>query len=149
MARAVRIRNLAGTLVLDLAVASDGTGYELDIDGVRPGRTVWRRQTSTSPWVDGYSTDMVSRDGRTVEIALRVNGTDNVQVATLQQALLAAVEVPRFLLEVEVDGVSTTWRADCADSEWSWLSTEMVNTFRTVQLTIPVQPTPAITGLGG
>jgi len=147
MTRAVRIRDLTGVLVLDLAVASDGTGYELDIDGVRPSQTVWRRKTSTSPWVDGYSPDVVSKDGRTLEVALRVVGTDNGQVSTLQQALLAAIEVPQFLLEVEVDGVSTTWRADCADSAWSWVSSEMVNTFRTVQLTIPVQPSPSISGV--
>jgi hypothetical protein len=149
MARTVRVRDLAAVLLVELALEADGTGYELDIDGVSPGPTVWRRQTSTSPWIDGFSDGTLTKDGRSFQITLRVVGASNVQVETLLQDLLAAVELPAFLLEVEVDGVGTTWRASCADSAWSWLSTEMVYTYRTVQLTIPVQPTPTITGLGG
>lgn len=149
MARTVRFRDLAGVALLELALDVDGTGYELDFDGVNPGQQVWRRQTSTSPWVDGFSSGTPTKDGRSFEIALRCIGTSNVQVEELLQALLAVVELPAYLLEVEVDGVSSTWRADCADSAWSWLTVEMRYSFRTVQLTIPTQPSPTISGLGG
>jgi len=144
MARTVNVRDVAGSLLLDL---SSG-GYEVDFDGVRYGPTVWNRSTSTSPWVDGRSLDVASKDSRSLELTLRVLGADNGQVGSRLQALVDAVEQPAWVLEVVVDSESTSWRAECADSEWSPLTVEMDNLFRTVTLTVPVQPSPSISGVG-
>jgi hypothetical protein len=143
MARTVKVRDSAGTLVLDLS----STGYELDFDGVAVGGTVWLRRETRSPFVDGFALDGATKDGKTAQITLRCVGATNVVVEGLLEDLVAAVEVPSWLLEVEVDGVSRTWRASCADSSWSHLTVEMENFFRTVVLTVPVQPTPAVSGV--
>lgn len=140
MARTVNVRNVAGGLLFDL---SEG-GYEVDFDGVKYGAGVWNRVTSTSPWVYGRSLDMATKDTPEIELTLRVLGDNNGQVGARLRDLLAAVEQPAWVLEVVVDTESTSWRAECADSEWSPLTVEMDNLFRTVTLTVPVGPTPGI-----
>lgn len=142
MARTVNVRDAAGALVLDLSTG----GYEVDFDGVRYGATTWNRSTSTSPWVDGRSLDLASKGTPEIELTLRVLGDDNGEVGSRLRALIAAVEQPAWVLEVVVDSESTSWRAECADSEWSPLTVEMDNLFRTVTLTVPVAPTPGIGG---
>ena len=140
MARTVNVRDVAGTLLLDLS----SEGYEVDFDGVTFGPTAWNRNTSSSPWVDGRSLNSATKDARTLEVRLRVLGANNGQVGSRLRALIAAVEERSWLLEVVIDSESTTWRAECADSEWSPLTVEMDNLFRTVTLTVPVAPTSGI-----
>jgi len=140
MARTVNVRDAAGTLLLDLSAG----GYEVDFDGVRYGATVWNRSTSSSPWVDGRSLDLATKGTPEIGLTLRVLGADNGEVGSRLSTLIAAVEQLAWVLEVVVDSESTTWRAECADSEWSPLTVEMDNLFRTVTLTVPVAPTPGI-----
>ena len=143
MSRTVRCRDLAGTLVLDLSSA----GYELDMDGVNDGGRTWRRITTTSPFVDGVHEVSKVLDVNSVKVTLRLVSTTWVGVETLRQALLAAVEPSVWLLEIVVDGVSYTHRAYGADSVAGLLTSEVGAMYRTISLSIPVQPTPAITGI--
>jgi len=130
-------------LVLDLAA----TGYELDVDGVHDGGRTWVRQTTRSPFVDGVHEISRVLDVNKIDVTLRLVSTTWVGVETLRQALLTAVEVPSWLLEIAVDGVSYTYRANAADSVSGLTTVELGSMYRTISLTIPVQPTPAITGI--
>lgn len=143
MTRTVRCRNSAGALVLDLSSA----GYEVAEEGVRTGERTWVRQTATSPFVDGVHEVSKTLDGDKIEVTARVIGSTWGEVEARRQVLLAAVEASSWLLEIEVDGVSYTYRASGADSISGLTEMELRYKERTVMLTIPVQPTPAITGI--
>lgn len=141
MARTVRCRTAGGVLTLDLSSA----GYEIVEDGVNPGERTWRRTTVTSPFVDGVYEVHSVLDGATAEVTVRCLGATWADVQARYAALLAAVEVPSWLLEIEVDGVSYAYRASRADSVAGLQTIEVEHAFRTVSLSIPVQPTPTIT----
>jgi len=143
MARTVRFRNSAGTLVLDLS----STGYEMVEDGVNIGGRAWRRVTVSSPFVDGNHEVSSVLDSRTAEVTVRLIGSTWAAVQALYAALMAAVEASSWLLEVEIDGVSEVYRASPADSVAGTTTVEITHAFRTVSLTIPVQPTPYVTGI--
>jgi hypothetical protein len=117
------------------------------VDAVNEGSRTWVRQTTKSPFVDGIHETGKVLDGRNIEVTLRCRADTWVGVETLRAALLAAVEVSSWLLEVEVDGVSTTYRASGADSTSTYATQDFTYKERTVMLTIPVQPTPAVTGI--
>ena len=134
MAKTVRIHDTGGTLVLDL---SEG-GYE--VVTVVPSQRTWRRMTVTSPYVDGALETGAVLDAGTLELALRCIGSDFAEVATKHANLLAAVEVPSYLLVIAVDGVTATYRARAADSTSTYTTAEITHAFRNVLLSIPVQP---------
>lgn len=144
MARTIRCRDSAGTLVLDLLTAN---GYELVWDGVNIDGRVWRRLTASSPFIDGNQEVSSVLDSRTAEVTVRLVGSTWAAVQALYVALLAAVEAASWLLEVEIDGVSEVYRANRADSVAGTTTVEITHAFRTVSLTIPVQPTPYVTGI--
>jgi len=143
MSLAINCRDLAGTLVLCVSTG----GYEPVEDAVHDGGRTWRRLTATSPFVDGIHEISKVLDGYNIEVTLRLVSTTWVGVETLRQALLTAVEVTAWLLEIVVDGVSYTYRASGADSVAGLTTMEVGNMYRTISLSIPVQPTPAITGI--
>lgn len=143
MSLVINCRDLAGALVLCVSTG----GYEPVEDGVRDGARTWRRLTTSSPFVDGTHEVSKVLDGYNIEVTLRLVAATWVGVETLRQALLVAVEPTAWLLEIVVDGVSYTYRASGADSMAGLSTMEVGSMYRTISLTIPVQPTPAITGI--
>ncbi|MDR6861980.1 hypothetical protein [Phycicoccus sp. 3266] len=137
-----RIRDTAGLVVLE---AGDGrNGYRLadfSDDEVR-----WDRKTVTSPWVDGDGEAGPARkQALSKTVAIRVKGATWAEVEQRKEALFDAVAGP-FLLERVIEGVSYVWRASAADvSSPAVSAVDVLNRRRVVYLTVPVQPTPAIT----
>jgi hypothetical protein len=141
MAVVVQCLNTSGTLVLDLNTG----GYEAV---VLPGSdATWRRQVVTSPFVDGNHEVSSVLDGMVMEVQVRVRGSSWVQVEQRRAALHAATQAPRWLLRISQGGVGEVWRADRADSTSPAPTYAVQNLRRDVYLRIPVQPTPAISGL--
>lgn len=144
---AVNVRTLAGALVL--ALEDEANGYWIRGDGLPAEERRWLRRESRSPWVDGSSDDGGTVDATEVSLLVKVFGPSWVSVETRYQALLDAVAAPSWLLEQQVEGVSKVWRAGRVDVLVPPVSTmDLLNKRRYVVLTLPVQPTPAITGLG-
>ena len=79
--------------------------------------------------------------------SIRVTGDSWAQVDTRRLALIDAVEQFSFLLEVTMPGRRAVWRASRADSSNPVDKFEAMAKQSTVTLRIPVQPTPAITGI--
>jgi len=139
----LKVRDTAGTLVLDLNTG----GYKAIL---LPGSdATWRRQTTQSPFVDGNHEISAVLDGLVLDVQVKISGTSWVDVETKRAALMAAVSgsVAVWLLEVGRSTMAETWRANRADSTSPAPAHNMLNLRRDVFLRIPVQPTPAITGI--
>lgn len=137
----VRIRDAAGGLVLDL----NSDGYAVVSAG--EDEEVWDRRVTTSPWVDGDSEDGARLSAGTKGITVRVYGDTWAQVEQRRLALNAATSSPVWLLEVGAEGAAQVWRAGRADRSSPFGSSDVVNLRRYVNLRIPVQPTPTVTGV--
>ena len=136
---AVRILDSAGTLVLDLTEAA---GYDLVDLGV-PDRA-WRRVVATSPFVDGEQLVAAVLEAGAHTMAYRVSGATWSQLQTRRQALVDAVEVWAWLLEVTVAGVRYVWRASRADTSGPIEKFAAMATQNIITIKVPVQPTPSI-----
>ena len=144
MSSSVRIKTLAGSLVLDLS----STGYEIVKDGVSLPKAKARRRTVSSPWVDGTGYNGFTLDEDTLEVTVRMYATNTATVEGLYEDLLTAVLVGEYSVEVETDGVSRTYRAQVADVDPGVLQTsQLLGFLRVASLSIPVQPTPTVTGV--
>jgi hypothetical protein len=138
----VRIRNDAGSLVLDLSTGGYWVG-PVDDNGYS-----WRRIRATSPFIDGSALVQATRDIGTLEFAVRVEGVTWVEVQQRFEALLASVDPILYQVEVDADGVSRTYVAEPADITPATLTGPVVaGKWRAYALTIPVQPNPTITGV--
>lgn len=140
MSLAVGVRALASngtTEVLSLTVA---TGYEL-ISLTMPERT-WRRRVATAEDVEGDVEVQSVLEAGTWEIQLYVKGSSTSQVETRRASLLAAVEARVWYLEVTIDGVTTKWKANRADSVTSLEKPYLHNLMKIVTIHVPVQPRP-------
>jgi hypothetical protein len=101
------------------------------------GTRSWRRITTSSPRVDGEF-DVASALGRTtLTLEVFISGTSWADIRTKHRALLAAVEVTGWILDV--DG-SVLWRCEKADSTSPTPGLGMNSDGRLVTLTIPAQP---------
>lgn len=139
---ALKCLNSAGALVLDL----NAGGYKAV---TLPGADkTWRRHTAQSPFVDGTQEISAVLDGMVLDVQVRIRAGSWATIETLRAALDAATSgSPRWLLQITRGGVTEVWRADRADSSSPAPSHNLLNLQRDVLLRIPVQPTPAITGI--
>lgn len=139
-----RVRDLAGLVVLDL-----NSGL-FTLAGWSDDEETAERTASTSPWVDGDEEDSWRPVSGVIEVQVRIKGaTTWPEVEAAFEQLKAAVKAaPVWLLEREIEGVSHVWRANRPLSITSPLTTaDILNRRRTVVMRIPVQPTPAVTGV--
>jgi hypothetical protein len=136
----VRILNNASTVVLDLVEAN---GYQL-VEVSTPDRA-WRRITTHSPYADGEFPVAMVLEGGTHGLVVQVLGTTQAQIATRVQALVDAVEVWSWLLEVTIGNSKSVWRATRADSSNPLDKFQAMAGQTTVTVTAPVQPTAAVT----
>lgn len=143
----LRIRNLAGDLLLDLE--DEANGYVL-LDGAMPVRDhPWIGQEIRSPWVSGSSDGMGVRDSTPTSIQVEVSGSTWPQQQARVKALLDLfTSGAPWLLEEYVQGVSTTWRAGRVSPLVPPVSPSDLRWNRqVVTLTFTTQPTATITGI--
>jgi len=138
-----RIRTLASVVLLDLNAAPYTLGDWSDDEETAD------RTAVESPWVDGDGETNWRLVSGVIEVQVRIATTSWALTETARKALSDAVKAaPVWLLEREIEGVSHVWRANRPLSITSPItSADIANRRRTVVLRIPVQPTPAITGL--
>jgi hypothetical protein len=129
----VIINNPAGTQVLELGDNGLVSGYVVSVYD-EADRT-WRRITTDSPFVHDVFPITETLDGRTLTLSVVVTGPDWATISTRVDALLDAVEVPGW--QLEVGGV--TWVCRPADSSAPMPARGTNADFRRVTLTFPVR----------
>lgn len=134
----VRDAALATVLTLgDSLLSTDGylvTNYD-------EGSRAWRRITTSAPRVDGEFDVAAARGRAVLTLEVFIAGESWAEVRTRHRALLDAVEVQGWVLDV--DG-SVLWRCEVADSTSPTPGLGMNSPGRVVTLTIPAQPTYGI-----
>ena len=99
-------------LVLDGANAS---AYELHPDTKAEQSTTWRKQMSENNWVEGdYATSAV-RANVTETLAVWANGPTADDVAEQLYELRRRLGLLTYQIELNLDGVVTTWSCQPAD----------------------------------
>ena len=137
----IRVRDAAGNEVLDLCAggysATAAPAYE----------ETWRREVVTSQFVDGDSSLRETLDAQRIPLTVRIEGASWAEVEQRRLALKDATTQPLWFLEVFAEGVSFTYRAGRADSSSPFTTADVADRRRMVSMTVPVQPTPAVTGV--
>lgn len=138
-----RVRNLAGSILRDL------NADVLTLVSWSDDEEIADRQSSTSPWVDGDTESTYRLTAVILTVAVRIKGATWAQVETTRKALSDDLKAaPEWLLERELEGVSTTWRVSRPTSITSPITTpDIANRRRTVEFRVVAQPSPVITGL--
>lgn len=138
-----RVLATDGSLLLDLNAGP----YR--VKAMPDAARVWRQERNGSPWVDGdgpagpATLDVVVKE---LEVRVRADTWSGVEAA--YEALLDAVERPRWLLALGAEGAVRTYRVTQPASTKSPTPADaVVNRVRVVGLTIPAQPVPALTGV--
>jgi hypothetical protein len=136
----VRILTNASAVVLDLTEAN---GYYL-VEVSTPDRT-WRRITVHSPYADGEFPVAMVLEGGMHGFICRIDGSSQAQINTRRQALVDAVEVWSWLLEVTIGNSRSVWRATRGDSSFPLDKYMAMAGQSTYIAKVPVQPTAAFT----
>jgi hypothetical protein len=99
------------------------------------GERTWRRITTDSPFVHGTFPIIETLDGRGLALSVVVTGPDWATITARVDALLDAVEVPGWQLEVG----GKTWACRPADSTSPVPPMGTNSSWRRVSLTFPVR----------
>lgn len=129
----MRILDAAGAEVLVIGDNAPVGGYVVDV--YDEGERSWRRITTDSPFVHGDFEVSAALDGRSIIVSVVVTGPDWATITGRVAALLDAVEVPGWQLEVG----GKTWVCRPADSAAPVPPMGMNSGYRRVTLTIPVR----------
>jgi len=140
LAATVRILSNASAVVLDLTEAG---GYKL-VEVSTPDRT-WRRITVHSPHADGEFLVAAVLEGGMHGFVVIIEGSTQAIINTRRQALIDALEVWSWLLEVTIGNSRSVWRATRSDSSFPLDKFQAMAGQSTFIAKIPVQPTPANT----
>lgn len=139
----VKLRESDGTLIQDLSADGYGVG-PVEEDGF-----TWILDQIRSPFVDGSSIIHATKDTGVLNFTVRVEGADWAEVTERRVALQGWLDEFAYKVEVYADDVSVTYQAGPADMTAEPLTGPVVNNKgRQFAVSVPVQPNPAITGLG-
>lgn len=139
---ALQVKDATGALVLDLTYEN---GWDkLVFDG--GGGVTWVRDAVASPWVDGEFDASIRKGPQTLSVSLLAFGSSLAVVDGLVQDLIAAVS-SSWQITRTLSDFSTTWRCRPADVAVSFTTEDWLLNRRTVNLTIPAQPNPTVTGV--
>jgi hypothetical protein len=129
------VLSLASAEILAVSVAN---GY--DIASIEFPERRWRRSVVEAEDVQGDVETQSVLSSATYQVVVRCKGSSSSNVETKLTNLLTAFENRVYLLEVTLDGVTKTWRANRADSVTSAEKMVLHNFMREVTLRVPVQP---------
>ena len=125
---------------LALADLNLNDGINFRVASIAPGNQAWRRQTTSSPYVDGVFTTNRSRDIRQLQITIDALGADDPTVIANVTSLVAAMDQDYFEIYWAINGSTTRWAGEAADRQNDY-SQERVRARRySIVWTIPVQP---------
>ena len=140
------LRTLAGAAMFSLH--DEAGGFEV-LAPIGMAEESWDRDWETSRHMDGAAASAETLTIDRVVLRLVVSGSSWIQTEQRRLAARAAwIDVPSFLLDVGLEGVTYTWRAHRPDvSEMDVDVADLMGVQRSFLLTFPVQPSPTITGV--
>lgn len=142
---------LVTVLVLDnlgnvLHNLTDGSKWILH--SCDPSGVTLTRETVTSPWVDGEFDVHTTKGAVTWSLSVTAQGASTAAVESLVDSLLEDTSLPDWRLSFTVDDVTRVWRCRAADSTITPIEAAFYEQYlRTVNLTVPAQPNPKVTGI--
>ena len=141
-----RLRSLAGVEMIDLHDHAAGYCPRSPID---VPDEMWERDVEESRYLDGFAETHSRLAGGVLVVDLRIDGSSWAQVQQRRLAVRAAyVSAPVFLVDLTLEGVTYTFRANRPDvSGLAVRNTDLARAVQTVRLSFPVQPNPALTGV--
>jgi len=107
---------------------------------IEPGAQAFRRQTASSPYVDGVFTTNRARDIRQLSIAVDVGGADAATTRANMGVLIDAFEQDYFELYWAIDGDPIRWAGEAADRQVDYTQERIRARRAQVIFTVPVQP---------
>jgi hypothetical protein len=142
------IEDGSNTSIADLHLIP-ANGYSIARDGIGAGVRSWVKETATSPFVHSRAVVAQRLDVMTALLTVRIRAASTAQLFTRYSALIRAAEQSAWTLRLVMDGQTTRWRCETADSsvgESGVLdSVALMQHFQLVHLSIPRHPVP-VTG---
>ena len=117
--------DLSVTLSRDLL---DDTALEINdhvnyyVAEMGDNQTSWRRQTTSSPWIDGTVTTQRSKENITRSMSIEVLGENWADTLNNAGNLIAAVSQDNFTLTIDM--YSTIVSYICEASDYSWVQSK-------------------------
>lgn len=134
----MKIRDTDMNVVLTLGDNSVVDGY-VAMDGFEEGQRGWRRLTVEAARVDGAYDVARARARQTITLPVYIEGADVADARAKHRALLDAVEVEQWVLDVAGDGTTAVFVCAAAD-EGAPVGLFEGGRKRIVTLSIPAQP---------
>ena len=78
----------------------------------------WRRQTTSSPWVDGTVTTHRSKENITRNLSVEVLGATMADAASNAKTLIDAISQDYFDISIGIDDALTIYRCEASDYSW-------------------------------
>jgi hypothetical protein len=122
----------------DLEV-NDGVTYFLT-DRFTPGPITWRRESVTSPYLDGEFTISRVREESDIQLAIDVIGTTQTGIQTSVQTLIDAFTQHNFTLTFTVEGSVWKWNCEAGDYALAFENVRFYNRRQTIAFTLPRHP---------
>lgn len=105
------------------------------------GATVsWRRQTVSSPWIEGQFTVGAVRDQVEDKLVVEVKGADQLSLQNNVKALIDAISQSSFSMTMSLDTAYYTYACEASDYTIDWTNTRWIG--RQVQVTIALRRSP-------
>lgn len=108
------VRDSEGAAVLTLGDASPVGGYMV-ASGYDPGRRTWSRLTVSGTHVDYERETARRRSKQTLTFPVYIEADTETAALALRAALIEAVEVQSWRLDVYGDATTLVWYCDAAD----------------------------------
>ena len=114
--------DLSVTLSRDLL---DDTALEINdhvnyyVAEMGDNQTSWRRQTTSSPWIDGTVTTQRSKENITRSMSIEVLGTNWADTLNNAGNLIAAVSQDNFTLTIDMYSTAVSYICEASDYSWT------------------------------
>lgn len=140
------IEDGSSSIALHLVPAN---GYTIARDGISAGVRSWVKETVTSPFVHGRAVVGQRLDVMTALLTVRIRAASTAQLLSRYSSLVTAVEQRAWTLRLVMDGETTRWRCETADTSIGDSgvldSVALMQHYQVVHLSIPRHPV-AVTG---
>lgn len=107
-------RDLLGDTALEI---NDHVNYYVAEMG--DNQTSWRRQTTSSPWIDGTVTTQRSKENITRSMSIEVLGTNWADTLNNAGNLIAAVSQDNFTLTIDMYSTAVSYICEASDYSWT------------------------------
>lgn len=133
----------AGGVATDLNAGRAVNGYELESTTRGQVSITWRKQTASSPYVDGTYTTLAVRENPEETVNVWVYGNDQSDREKKIQTLVNGFGSPSYTLAFTLESMTETWT--CQPSDYSIDRRRELNFVHMALLSVKVDRFPRVT----